>query len=104
MNFIRGEKAIDRLMINNEAAVQRVMQEFGFDRLQAERHVAERQRVQERLSRERDSFPLGRNAMIDHDAEYASWAARNPELAALQATRQAEPIHGVGHMQGRGAA
>lgn len=92
------------MMFINEAAVQQVMQDLGFDRLQAERHVKERQRVQERLSREPNRFPLGRNAMIDHDAEYAAWAARNPELAALHVQRQAEPIHGVGHMQGRGAA
>jgi hypothetical protein len=66
----------------NEAAVQRVMQEFHFDRLQAERHVKQHEGLVERRSRERDPAPLGRNAMIDHDAEYAIWAAKNPELAA----------------------
>lgn len=68
--------------IINEAAIQRVMQEFNFDRLQAERHVMAYEQFVDRRSYERNPYPLGRNASIDHDAEYAAWAAKHPELAA----------------------
>jgi hypothetical protein len=62
----------------NEAAVQKVMQETGMGHLQAVRHV---QQAQE-LARRPNPFPLGCNQSIDHDAEYAAWAAKYPELAA----------------------
>ncbi len=60
----------------NEQAIKQVMQDTGMDYLQARNHVTQRTFLTERRSRERDPFPLGKNAMIDHDAEYAIWLAK----------------------------
>ena len=68
----------------NEQAVRQVMQETGMDYLQACRHIQQRTFLTERRSRERDPCPLGKNAMIDHDAEYAAYVARNA-IAQAQA-------------------
>ena len=56
----------------SDQAVQKVMSETGMDRLQAIRHLQQK----EDLARQPVRFPLGRNASIDHDAEYAIWLAK----------------------------
>jgi len=61
-----------------EAEVKKVMDDTGMDRMQAVRHVESAQRMTTTKAR----FPLGSNAALDHDAEYAAWAQRHPQLAA----------------------
>jgi predicted DNA-binding transcriptional regulator AlpA len=65
----------------NEARVQQVMQQTGMGQVQAFHRVQQEQV----LARRPNPFPLGKNNSIDHDAEYAEWAKRNPELAARHA-------------------
>jgi len=69
------------MVLLNEHSIDKVMKSTGMDRLQASRHVQQL----ETLATRPNPYPLGRNASIDHDAEYAAWAKRHPELAAAHA-------------------
>lgn len=62
----------------NDIAIQQVIRNTGMDYLQASNSVKQRNLLAASPVR----FPLGRTSSIDHDAEYADWAARYPELAA----------------------
>ena len=62
------------------AVIEKVMQETGMDKVQAYHHLKQ----QALVARTKDAFPLGKNASIDHDAEYAEWARQNPDLAVHQ--------------------
>ena len=64
----------------SEAAIQKVMMDTGMDRVQAYRHLRQRAVV----ATQPVPYPLGKNASIDHDAEYAEWARQNPDLAVHQ--------------------
>lgn len=64
------------------AAVQQVMRDTGMGVLQATHHLQSRERARELNAARARQFPLGSNQSIDHDAEYAAWAAKYPELAA----------------------
>lgn len=62
------------------AAIEKVMQETGMDKVQAYHHLQQRDQV----ARTKDAYPFGKNASIDHDAEYVEWARKNPDLAVHQ--------------------
>lgn len=47
-----------------DAAIQQVMRDTGMERMQAIRHLQQRQQIQDQLGRRPNPYPLGKTASL----------------------------------------